>query len=73
MKVKIFFKMVRWNDESIEDLEKHVNEFLKEHPGATIQWLQSSGGAGSSIGAVYFSTTITAIITYYDQMGGKNE
>jgi len=53
---------------AIEKLEKKVNAFLEEHPGATVEWLQSSGGAGagSTTGGVSITqfTDITAIISY---------
>ncbi len=64
MKVKIFFTIVSRTFDHPEELEKDVNRFLEEHPGATAQWLQSSAGAAGGIGSQYVATTITAIITY---------
>lgn len=64
MKVKIFSLEMSSADMSgarnVLQLEKPINEFLKIYPSASIQWLQSSEAT---------HTTLTAIITYCDDIG----
>jgi len=40
-----------------EKLDQEVNDFLRQHPNAEIQWLQSSAGADLTI-----KTQLTAIV-----------
>jgi len=44
---------------AITELRNSVNEFLKKHPGAIVQWLQHS--AASNWGSF---TQITAVVSY---------
>ena len=67
MKVKIFSTLVGVEHErpkqSIEELEKRVNDFLAQYPSAIVQWLQSTGGAQGANSA-HVITVITAVINY---------
>ncbi len=59
MKVKIF-SSTDWDQ--IEKFEQDINTFLKNHASASVQWLQSSCGGPS-----FSHTTLTAIVTYYEE------
>jgi len=63
MKVKIFFVIIAKAYDRTKEIETRINKFLEEHPGATVQWIQSTGGATGG-GSAHVATTITAIINY---------
>lgn len=64
MKVKVFFTIISAAFDRTNEFEGNVNRFLEEHPGATVQWLQSSAGCGTGTGGMHVSTTITAVVIY---------
>jgi len=61
MKIKIFSMAMpeNYSDDKERKLEKEVNDFLKDHPDSSIQWIQSGVG---SMG--YSVILLTAVITY---------
>ena len=63
MNVTIAYANLENRQEAVS-LEKTTNEFLKDHPGATVEWLQSSSAAQNDRGLVDRVTILTAIVTF---------
>ncbi len=66
MAIRIFHARQEKIGRDIEKLEEDLNAFLKKHPKATVQWLQSSSGAGTggNLPGKAYVVDLTAIVTY---------